>query len=109
MRANLWIADVDGDSVGMVFATIDADLTMVEIGAMWVSPTVRGKGIGSALLASPLDWARAHGVHRAELWVTKSNTSAESFNQGFGFQPTEQIQPLRDGSDLTVRKLQMTV
>lgn len=108
-RGSLWIAEVDSDSVGMVFARIDSDFSPVEIGAMWVSPTVRGRGIGAALLASPLEWTRAHGVRLAELWVTESNTSAESFYEGFGFQPTAETQPLRPGSNLTVRKLHMTV
>ena len=85
-RGNLWIAELDGDSVGMVFARIDSEFSLVGIGAMWVSPTVRGQGIGAGLLSSPLDWARSQGVRLAELWVTESNTSAELFYERFGFQ-----------------------
>jgi len=43
LRGGLWIAQIDSVSVGMLFARIDTDHTVVEVGAMWVRPSVRVK------------------------------------------------------------------
>ena len=109
LRGGLWIAQIDSVSVGMLFARIDTDHTVVEVGAMWVRPSVRGEGVGSELLGAALDWARSRGVLHAELWVTESNIAAVSLYERYGFEPTTDRQPLRPGSALTVRKMQAAI
>ena len=89
----------------MAFARIDEEFTTVYIGAMWVSPHARRLGVGDALLAGALDWGRASGTNRAELWVTEANAAAVGFYESHGFQPTDDTDVLRHGSDLVVRKL----
>jgi len=105
-RGGLWIAEITRIPVGMLFARIDSDDTVVEIGAMWVSPPARSNGVGSALLTAALKWASSRGVRHAELWVTDSNTAAVSLYERYGFEAMPDTQALRPGSDLTVRKMQ---
>ncbi len=108
-RGGLWVAEIDGVPVGMCFARTDTDDTVVEIGAMWVRPSARGKGIGSGLLTAALDWAISRGVRHAELWATESNAAAVSLYERYGFRRTTEIQALRAGSDVTVRKMQAAI
>lgn len=108
-RGGLWIAELERVPVGMLFARIHTDDTIVEIGAMWVSPPARGKGAGSGLLTAALDWAISRGVHHAELWVTESNAAAMSLYERYGFRRTSETQALRAGSDMTVVKMQAAI
>ena len=103
-RGGLWIATVDGQAAGMLFGRIDPGHTTLQVGAMWVAPEVRGHGVGSSLLETALVWAKALGVSVAELWVAEGNSEAAAFYQRHGFQPTDETDALRPGSDLTVRK-----
>jgi len=108
-RGGLWIAEVDSVPVGMLFARIDTDHAVVEVGAMWVHPSVRGRGVGSGLLSAALEWARSRGVRHAELWVTESNSAAMGLYERYGFETTTDNQPLRSGSDSTVRKMESAI
>ena len=108
-RGGLWLAEIDRIPVGMLFARVDEGVTVVEIGAMWVRPLVRGEGVGSGLLEAALDWARLCSVSRAELWVTESNFAAVSLYKRHGFELANDTQPLRSGSNLIVRKMQATI
>lgn len=41
----------------------------------YVRAEARGKGVGSTLLATALDWCRAHDVHAVILWPTEKSRS----------------------------------
>jgi RimJ/RimL family protein N-acetyltransferase len=56
-----------------------ADLGMLVVAA-W-----RGRGVGSALLAAALGWARRHGAHKVALEVWPHNTAALALYRKFGF------------------------
>jgi GNAT superfamily N-acetyltransferase len=108
-RGGLWIAEMERVPMGMLFARTDTDDTVVEIGAMWVRPPAREKGIGPGLLTAALDWAISRGVRHAELWVTESNIAAASLYERYGFRRTAETQALRAGSDVTVMKMQTAI
>jgi len=108
-RGGLWIAEIEHEPVGMLFARTDADDSVVEIGAMWVRPTSRDKGVGTALLSAAIEWGGSRGALHAELWVTETNTVAESLYERNGFRPTSDTQSLRPGSSLTVRKMRAAI
>jgi GNAT superfamily N-acetyltransferase len=103
-RGGLWVAENDGEAVGMLFARLSPDQDLPSVGAMWVAPQSRRLGIGQDLLDAALEWARGKGAEIAEQWVTDGNSSAESFYRQTGFQPTTDTQPLRDNSSLTARR-----
>lgn len=60
---------------------------------------------GAGLLGAVMEWARASGAIRAELWVTEKNASALPLYRKVGFTPSAETQPLREESSLIVRKL----
>lgn len=72
---------------------------------MWVDPTLRGKGIGRALLEESLAWANSVGAHRVRLDVTATNTPAMRLYTSQGFYPIDSSEPLRDGPGLLVQEM----
>lgn len=57
---------------------------VVDLGMLVAEPW-RGKGVGSALLAAGLDWARAQGAHKVALQVWPHNERALVLYERFGF------------------------
>jgi RimJ/RimL family protein N-acetyltransferase len=55
-----------------------------EIGMM-VAAAWRGRGVGSALVAAAIDWARAQGMHKLSLSVFPHNAAAIALYRKFGF------------------------
>lgn len=108
-RGGSWVAWSAGEAVGMLFGRIDKELTVLEIGAMWVAPAVRRLGVGSGLIRAGIEWARSLGVSVASLWVTEENAEAVAFYERHRFQPTDTTDVLRPGSHLIVRKLETRI
>ena len=104
-RGDLWFAEIDEEPIGMLFARIDEPLVTIEIGAMWVDPAARGRGLGKALLDAAIRWGRRSGAKRALIWVATANPAAESLYRSRGFAPTGASKPLRAGSPVTAIEL----
>jgi GNAT superfamily N-acetyltransferase len=85
-RGLLLVAEGGLDPIGMLFGRLDAD-------------------VGAALLEAALEWAREAGAQRSELWVTVGNEAAERLYAAAGYTPTDETEPLREGSEVTVVKL----
>jgi RimJ/RimL family protein N-acetyltransferase len=45
----------------------------------------RGRGVGSALVAAAIEWARAQGMHKLSLSVFPHNAAAIALYSKFGF------------------------
>jgi len=65
-RGCLWIAETDDERVGMVFARIDDGCEVADFGAMWVAPSARRAGVGTALLDAVERWAVDRGARILE-------------------------------------------
>ena len=52
---------------------------------MTVAREWRGRGVGSALLAAAIEWARGRGLHKLSLGVFPHNTAAIELYRKFGF------------------------
>jgi RimJ/RimL family protein N-acetyltransferase len=52
---------------------------------MAVARDWRGRGVGSALLAAAVDWAREQGLHKLSLSVFPHNEAAIALYRKFGF------------------------
>jgi putative acetyltransferase len=52
---------------------------------MFVVATHRGRGVGTALMAEAMRWAREHAVERIELTVYPHNVAAIALYRRFGF------------------------
>ena len=62
--------------------------------SMFVRPRARGRGVGEALIAAVLDWARTRNATSVHLWVTETNKPARLLYERCGFSLTGERQPL---------------
>ena len=88
-RAASWT--LDGTLVafagGEIVGSIHVDKSrhgFAEIG-MAVARDWRGRGVGSALLAAAIEWARGRDVHKLSLGVFAHNAAAIALYRKFGF------------------------
>lgn len=76
--------------------------------AMWVEPAARGRGVAREVLDALRGWADRRG-QRLHLDVETSNALARHVYLGYGFVPTGETRPLRDGSAELVERLVLPV
>jgi GNAT superfamily N-acetyltransferase len=84
-RESAWIAELDGERVGCVFCVAeDADTARLRI--LLVDPKARGHGLGTQLVDTCLDFARAAGYRRIVLWTNHPLTAARAIYLRAGFE-----------------------
>lgn len=83
------VAETDaGDLVGRLSLSRDphpASGHVADLGLM-VAAGWRGRGIGTALLHTAVDWGREHGIRKLELHVFPWNEPALRLYESFGFE-----------------------
>lgn len=77
------VADAAGDVVGLLFV-LESGFGFGEIGMM-VAADWRGRGVGAALVAAAVEWARARRLHKLTLSVFPHNQAAVALYRKFGF------------------------
>jgi ribosomal protein S18 acetylase RimI-like enzyme len=88
-RASSWT--LDGSHVAVagteIVGTIHVELTRHGFGeiGMLVAREWRGRGVGSALLAAAIVWAREQGLHKLSLGVFAHNDAAIALYRKHGF------------------------
>lgn len=93
------VAQVDGDFVGLVWGRIDpGDPNTAYVFQMWVTPAMRGGGVGRALLEAVVDWAREADARTVLLGVTCGDTPARRMYERSGFVAAGEPVPLRADS-----------
>jgi putative acetyltransferase len=75
---------VDGDRIVGNLGIELASYGVAEFG-MLVAADQRGRGVGRALLAAGIDWARAAGAHKVALQRWPVNEAAQALYERFGF------------------------
>ena len=94
-EATFVAASPDGTLVGLAgcFRETD-DPGCAHLVSMWVAPEARRHGVARGLVDHAVEWARAAGAERVELWVTRGNDPALWLYEAAGFRPTGDHQPL---------------
>ncbi len=85
----IWIAEVDGEPVGVLaaFRTFDDVVTLT---SLWAAPGFRQVGVAEALVAEATTWAAAGPGHTLRLWMRERNDRVQAFYLDLGFEPTGQ-------------------
>jgi GNAT superfamily N-acetyltransferase len=86
--------------VGAVGGYTPAGTDAVLLIAMWARPELRGSGVGDALVADVLAWARENGWSTVRLRVADGNDAARGLFVRNGFEPSGEHEPLE--SDPTI-------
>ena len=77
------VAVADGEIIGEI--NVDPSwMGFGEIG-MFVAADWRGRGVGTALVATAIEWARPRGLHKLALSVFPHNDAAIALYRKFGF------------------------
>lgn len=92
---------------GMILARVAAD--EMEVLTLAVLSSARRRGVGSALLAEALGWARSCGAVAAFLEVAADNVAAQALYARAGFSPVGRRRGYyRNGSDAIVLRRRLT-
>ena len=70
------------------------DPVTVQLVSMYVRPRARGRGVGEALVAAVIGWARDQNAAEVHLWVTETNAPARALYERCGFALTGEQQSL---------------
>lgn len=79
-----WVAHHGGVLVGTC-GVFPLDAETLELRKMYLRPTARGLGLGTALLDTAVAWAREHHFRRIVLDTTEQMTRAIAFYEANGF------------------------
>jgi RimJ/RimL family protein N-acetyltransferase len=79
----MFVAVAGAEVIGSVHVLVSSH-GYGEIG-MAVARRWRGRGVGSALLAAAIDWARGQGLHKLSLSVFAHNAAGIALYRKFGF------------------------
>ena len=100
------VAEVKGELAGLLWAQRRAD--EVELFQVWVAPACRGRGVGAAMLAEALRWARATGAAGVLLDVTWGDSAAVRLYRRAGFREEGRPAPFREGSPLLAQVMRLS-
>ncbi len=91
------LAWADDEPVGLLMLDGHTDSPLfrhrhwAELVALYVAPSQRGSGLATRLVAAGSAWAHAQGYDRVQLYVTRSNLSAQHFYVRHGFAPVQEV------------------
>ncbi|KWX56765.1 helix-turn-helix domain-containing GNAT family N-acetyltransferase [Mycobacterium sp. NAZ190054] len=93
-RSAMWIAELGGRRAGSVFCMPSDIAGTAQLRLLLVEPWARGAGVGSALVAECLRFARRSGYRRIMLWTHSVLTAARHIyaREGFHLDRTESHQ-----------------
>ncbi|HEY9629515.1 MAG TPA: GNAT family N-acetyltransferase [Coleofasciculaceae cyanobacterium] len=106
----MFLAEQAGLVVGFTFGLVDRqDSKTGHLGGMWVDPTCRAQGIGSALIAEVLTWAQQRSQTKLELWVTEGNVKAMGLYKKVGFVDTGKRDVLPSNPALQIIQMSLRI
>ena len=99
----------EGDTiVGTTYGLLDHERNDAgRVGGMWVAPSQRRRGVGRALLAAVLVWARERGLKRVGLWAPVSEPAALALYSRAGFKGTGRQRPMPGNADLQISEMEI--
>ncbi|WP_299494455.1 GNAT family N-acetyltransferase [uncultured Shewanella sp.] len=102
------MAELNGVAVGLAFGVLHHPFDKTaHIYQMWVSPSVRGQGVGSLLLNKIIVWAKGCDVDYLCLAVTTVNLGAIYLYKTTGFESYGSLEKLRETSALAVQPMRL--
>ena len=95
-----WIAEVDGRRVGCVFCVPGPEADTAQLRILLVDPAARAGGLGTRLVATCVDFARAAGYARMRLWTNHPLVAAARIYLAAGFRLVDEEPHHSFGVDL---------
>jgi len=107
-RERCWIAELDGEPVGCVFAVKESK-TVAKLRLLLVEPGVRGRGLGQRLVEECIAFCRANGFRRLVLWTQSNLAAARAIYAKTGFRKVKEEKHASFGVKLTGEYWQLTL
>jgi len=98
-----FVAELGGEAVGSVTCWVGgrgSTQDVADLGAMYVAPSARGRGVGEALVRAAVGEARAEGRRVVRLEVVSGNDGARALYERMGFHATGVTVPHARRADL---------
>jgi ribosomal protein S18 acetylase RimI-like enzyme len=96
-QKTLFIAEEQGEWLGVVGAFARVNPLEIQLISMWVDPSARGRGIAQRLIRAVALWATGRGSTRVVLFVQEANTPAQRLYERAGFRLTGDRTPAAGG------------
>lgn len=107
-RWQTFVADDDGELVGMATGAVADDGSCVELIQMWVEPRVRRHGVGRRLVDAVLGWARGR-ADAVRLHVVLGEEPAIALYRAIGFRDTGHRERVREGREDMEMEMERTL
>jgi GNAT superfamily N-acetyltransferase len=107
--AAIFVVTVGGTAVGAVAGLYRASAHERGLGAMWVAPQWRGRGVAALLATAVTSWARSEGALTVGLWVPGDNARARRFYEHQGFRATGLCRPFPGDSSRIITEMSLSV
>jgi GNAT superfamily N-acetyltransferase len=104
-----WIADLDGGRAGSIFCVAADEPGVAALRALIVDPSARRRGIGRMLVDRCVEFARAAGYGRMELWTTSDLVDARRLYDAAGFELICEETRLRFGTTVASQRLALAL
>jgi DNA-binding MarR family transcriptional regulator/GNAT superfamily N-acetyltransferase len=88
-RERCWIAEIDGEPVGSVFA-VKLNRHTAKLRLLLIEPGARGLGLGKRLVQQCIDFAREAGYRKLVLWTQSNLAAARHIYKQSGFRRVKQ-------------------
>jgi len=109
-RERCWIAENEGKRVGCVLLMTDPhDESAARLRLLLAEPEARGIGLGRALVAKCVQFAKAAGYKRIVLWTQETLTAARRLYADAGFIVTARWPHHSFGHDLVAETWELTL
>ena len=107
-KENLWILEINQQPKGSI-GIVKVDETSAQLRWFLIEPDVRGRGFGSELVQTAIDFCREKRYKTIFLWTNSELTTARRIYEKYGFKITETKRKKLSNQDLIEERWELSL